>query len=301
VTTIPTGDYSNGPEAIVTCDIAMTTSGTGSGTTDPALPADTTFSAFAAVTYKVYVECVPTSKALTGTPTHTVAVTGTSASITLTGLIDGELYHWTVYASDGTTTSKTVSYGGNPETDTDFICGNPPPTNQPPIISAPGQFEAGGTIAIPTGGSVVGTQVYLKAMLNDDGNSSCLEVELAFNGAAFSGTPTYTSPLQANGQATIIAVLPLGNWAWKCRARDAQGLTSNWMSFDVNPDTAPDFTLVAPGGGGGSSGNNYNKKSNTSFCPWGIGGSAGGMHSKSALIAALAVTLLAMAAFKLRP
>ncbi len=288
-TVIATGGYSEGAEAIVTCDIESITS----STTTTSTPADPTF-AVSAVTYKVHVECVPTSTTFTGTPTHSVTVTATSASITLTGLTDGELYHWSVYATDGVTTSTTVSYGANPETDTDFICGTSPPVNQPPIVSAPGQFDGGGVNPIPTGGVVVGSQVWFKAMVADvDGDTIRWHIERAITTMGFTGNATESTNFLASGsQAQIVVALPVGNWAWKYRAEDSAGNFSPWTSFDINADTVPDLIVPVPVAGPKS-------KDGGNDCQ--MFDATRGMYAGNALVMALALTMLALTAARLRP
>jgi hypothetical protein len=296
-TVIATGGYSEGAEAIVACDIEMTTSSstTPPVVTDPTEPA--TPVAVAAPTYKVHVECIPTSMSFTGTSTHSVSVTGTTASVTLTGLTDGELYHWQVYATDGTTTSKKVSYGGNPETDTDFICGTTPPVNQPPTVSSPGQFDGSGVNPIPVGGTVVGTQMWFKAMVVDaDGDSVRWHIERYNVLVGPTGTATESTNFMASGsQAQIVAtVTSPGNWGWRECAEDSAGNFTPWTSFGGNADTVADYVVPVPGGSGGSKGKDGGNDLDCFKA-------SSGAFSGTSLVAALAITLLALIATKLRP
>jgi uncharacterized protein YjdB len=200
---------------------------------------------------RLEVEVQPLGGAFTGTPTATSAVTtsGSSATVSVSGLADNASFHWQARAVDQTgRAGPWTSYGGNGEGEADFHVDVAP---QDPITPAnAGQFKVGGA-PIDTSGTTDEATVIFQALLTDPdpADSLRLEVEVQPVGTAFTNSPTATGASVARGtlgQVAVPGLLDNTDYHWQVRARDRTGRFSLWISFGGNPETAVDFRVEIP-------------------------------------------------------
>ncbi|HEY6224765.1 MAG TPA: Ig-like domain-containing protein, partial [Gemmatimonadales bacterium] len=205
------------------------------------------------------VEALQLSQSFTGTataPPGPKVGNGQPAWVLQTGLIDGKAYHWCVRAVDqqgGRT--NCLSFGGNLESDTDFIVsvGNPPkpPTNLQ-------QLQGNGTTVIAVGDTATATTVKFTGQVSDPDAGSVLnlEVEVQPTDTAFlpgdsaSDNQTFTSA-GSGGTATATIIAPTltngKDYHWRARTRDNTSRFSSWVSFPTptpNAETATDFHVT---------------------------------------------------------
>ena len=126
-----------------------------------------------------------------------------------------------------------------------------PPTN---MI----QFKSDGKTILKIGEATTEKTVILKAKINDpDGNKVKLQIELRRldeYGGQFDEEAggLKQSDLFENNSEVMIPIYGLadGDYHWRARAIDEYGLSSKWVSFGGNPDSAIDFSVgqevVAP-------------------------------------------------------
>lgn len=157
-------------------------------------------------------------------------------------------YHWRARAVDQAgDTSAWVAYGGNAESATDFAIAALDRPDPPTVLA---QRQSGDGSPIPVGGVAVANSVVLSGVVSDPnaGRTVRLDVEIAPLGQAFTGAPTYSSPLGPSGATASVAAGPLTEnvgYHWQARARDDGNRVSGWVSFPEapgNPETDPDFT-----------------------------------------------------------
>jgi hypothetical protein len=202
---------------------------------------------------KLQVEVKPVNQPFVNSSSAESALvaSGSTASVTFSGLVDITSYHWQARTVDSLgAVSAWVSFDVNAE--------NPPTnpagtdvavntsTNTTPLNPALlGQFRSNGTTAIAAGGSTNQTTVVFKANVDGgNGDQVKLQVELVPNAGAFSGTATAETAFMASGsQGTItLSGLAINLWKWRARAVDIGGKSSSWVDF---PPGDPDFSVVA--------------------------------------------------------
>ncbi|HXL07743.1 MAG TPA: Ig-like domain-containing protein, partial [Gemmatimonadales bacterium] len=172
---------------------------------------------------------------------------GVPAFVALAGLANNTAYHWQARTVDQTErASAWTAFGGNPETDGDFVTTIPQPP-APPTDTA--QFQSDGATAIPVGGTASGRSVIFKATVTDPnpGDQLRLEVEVKPVGTAFNGVVTGTGPTVANGTVATAAVAGLSDntaYHWRSRAVDQTSRASAWVPFGNNAESATDFRVA---------------------------------------------------------
>ncbi len=105
-------------------------------------------------------------------------------------------------------------------------------------------------LGIAVGGAVADSSIVLRASLVDpDGDSLRMEVEVRPVGTPFTDTPTGAGPLFPGGSGTQVVVTGLSDdvaYHWQVRARDRTGRASAWRPFGGNAETAGDFRVAIP-------------------------------------------------------
>jgi hypothetical protein len=181
------------------------------------------------------VEVDPTSLPLTGGGTQPGAAVngGAAAQVTVYGLANGN-YHWRGRVRMGSTLTAWVSFGTNPDGQTDFAISN---SNNPPgIPSGANQYKNDGTTVIPTGGDTNEMTVKFKATVSDpDLNTVKLQVEVKPRGVDFDGNASGESALVASGTQVTVTVSGLANgqYVWRYRAIDSFGHAGFWTDFPI--------------------------------------------------------------------
>ncbi len=191
--------------------------------------------------------------AFSGTPTHssTAVAAGASASVAATAVATVG-YHWRSRTCDATGCSGWVSFGGNAESEADFVGSLLGGSGQPP--ASPGsasQYRTDGTTPLTLGETTDQTGVILAALVTDPdaGASVRLQVELRPVASAFTAQPTQTSDAMASGAVAFVQVLGLADstsYHWRYRALDETDRASAWSSFGGNADGASDFRVETP-------------------------------------------------------
>lgn len=132
-------------------------------------------------------------------------------------------------------------------------------TNTAPTIPASLVQKKTDDTVIPTGDWINATSVKFTATISDPDASDTLQLcvekdilatsfsnteDLCGSGVAYSGTPVAAS-------VTIPSITDANEYHWQARVKDAGGLYSTWVSYDVNLETARDFGIdtTAPTGG----------------------------------------------------
>ncbi|HLB38078.1 MAG TPA: hypothetical protein VJL31_16015, partial [Gemmatimonadales bacterium] len=187
----------------------------------------------------------------TGTPTDSSdrVAAGEAALVPLSGLRDDRSYRWRVRARDQTgRASPWVEFDGATGTSPDFVTAVPEPPAAP---SALAQLKADAATAIATGATTDERSVVLRATVTDPdpGDALRLEVEVRPLGAAFTGTPTASSPAVASLETATVAIAGLADdttYHWQARVSDASELTSAWVPFGGNQETEADFRVAVP-------------------------------------------------------
>lgn len=179
-----------------------------------------------------------------GTSTQLVAATapsGSTLAVVYTGLSSGTLYHWRArgFSSTGLF-SPWVSFGGNPESSTDFSVDQstvaaPNSLNQQAILTG---------VFLPAGGSAEsGIRLIAQAGAESLGYPVQLQFEVRPSGVAFVNVPTASSIFIASGVQNIVVSGTSGTYHWQVRTVSLYGQVSAWMAFS---GTTNDFTLTAP-------------------------------------------------------
>src|SRR5207244_1752703 len=178
-------------------------------------------------TLRLEVEAQPVGTPFTGVATGASGrlPAGVPAFVALAGLANNTAYHWQARTVDQTgRASAWTAFGGNAETDGDFVTTIPQPPS-PPTDTA--QFQSDGATAIPVGGTAPGRSVIFKATVSDPnpGDQLRLEVEVKPVGTVFNGVVVAASQLTVTVQPSAavagVAISP----AVRVVAQDALGNT----------------------------------------------------------------------------
>lgn len=167
---------------------------------------------------------------------------GDTAWVSVTGLADKTSYHWRVRTGDNTGRSGPwTTFGGSP----DFVVNVPHAPNSPATL---GQAKRDGT-GILTGGTIDEDMVILSAVVSDPdpGDQLRLQVEVRPLGTAFSAATDSSDPVLDGGPLQVL-VGPLAgstSYHWRARAVDQTGVTSSWVAYGGNPESAIDFRVGA--------------------------------------------------------
>ncbi len=190
------------------------------------------------------------------TASGSFVVSGGTASVTLTNLAPGS-YHWQATAMDTAgARSSWIGFGGNPETEADFVVVAGGPNTAPDVPLDANQYLWDGTtaIAIPpyaTTASHYDRVVVFKATLTDpDSDNVRLLVEARTLATGFTGNANYVSDFVPGGTAasiTVGSVLSNTSYHWQFAVQDANGATSAWTSFGGNTEADSDFRASATG------------------------------------------------------
>ena len=123
------------------------------------------------------------------------------------------------------------------------------PLNTAPLAPGlPEQYRADGVTAIALGGATSQSTVVVHAFLVDaDGDSIRLELELKPIGVAFDGALSGISAFLPNGSDIYLAVgsIASGRYHWRVRATDSNGTSSTWSIYAGNPESDADFVVRA--------------------------------------------------------
>lgn len=196
------------------------------------------------------VQTVGVRFANTATATSDSVPTDSLASVTVSGLAENVAYHWQARAVDQTgRASSWLPYGGNAESDADFVVDAVPDPPADPTSLA--QLKSDGVTAIAVGATTDETTVIFQAAVSDPdpGDSIRLQIERQPVGTTFTGTPSVTSagaPSGTTARVTLSGQLSGVSYHWQARAMDRGGLTSNWVAFGGNPETQADYRIDIP-------------------------------------------------------
>ncbi len=190
-------------------------------------------------TYQLEVEIavVPTFPG-TLTAMSAVSPSGSAIQAVFLGLPNGT-YHWRVRSVNALGyQSAWVSFGGNLETETDFIVNVSPPSDPTGLEQA---AAAAGAAELAGFSDADGT-VFFRATVTNGGAPVKLEVEIKPVWVAFDGTVTASSAFVASGTVAETSATILGDGAFHWRARaTGSSLSSGWVSFGGNPEADADF------------------------------------------------------------
>jgi hypothetical protein len=196
---------------------------------------------------KLQVEVRPISQPFTGADVRESGFvdSGTVAQVVVSG-IPNDAWRWRARTVDSKgTTSAWIDFGGNAETDGDFVVAVPvnnPPADPPFVL----QYQANGTSLIPAGGTTTQSSVTFSAIaLDPDGDPAQLEVELKPIGAPFDGALSGSTAFLPTGTTIYLRIgsLPSGRFHWRARMTDANGSSSAWVAYGGNPESDADVIV----------------------------------------------------------
>ncbi|MBI2930020.1 MAG: hypothetical protein HYY16_00085 [Planctomycetes bacterium] len=185
---------------------------------------------------------------------------GATARVTLcspTALAAGS-YHWQACAMDmAGAMSAWAGFGGNAESEADFVMTAPSGANPPDVPTGVDQFQCDGvmTIGVPPNATTAThyeTALTFKGTVSDpDGGRVRLLVELCPLATAFTGAATHAGDFVSSGTVAEIRVTSglssNTSYHWQYAAEDAQGNVSGWTSFGGNTEADSDFRPSATG------------------------------------------------------
>jgi hypothetical protein len=183
-------------------------------------------------TLRLVVEVRPTGQVFTNTGTNasTGVLSGSEASVIVSGLLDDTDYHWQAWVIDNTGLGgASDSLPGTP----DFSVAIPEPPNQP---TGHDQYEPDSITVISPEDTVASDTVVFQAVVTDPdpGDQIRLQVEVKPLGAAFDGTPTATGAPVGSGSTAAVEVPALADdtdYHWQVRGIDSTDSTSTWVEF----------------------------------------------------------------------
>jgi hypothetical protein len=197
------------------------------------------------VKLEIEVKLVGISFSNVATGSTALGASGSTFSITVTGLALGD-YHWQARAVDSYgAASAWGSFGGNGEGAADFSV-IPVPNNPPSVPTAAAQFKSDGVTSIAIGATTSEATVIFTAAVSDpDAGTVRLRLELRTVGTAFSNTATHTSAFVASGGTATITVPGIADasYHWQVSAEDSNAAASSWTSFGGNPEASADFIV----------------------------------------------------------
>ena len=203
------------------------------------------------------VEVRPLGTTFTGM-THSVpanpgVASGSTISITVTGLMDPQSYHWRARPLHITAPpGPWVSFSTNFESEIDFSCDSS--TTNPPVLASLQQFEKDGTTQVLLGGLVKGRVILsgTNGTNNSPVDSSVrLEIEVRPSGTPFTGVPNVFSSFVPSGTvATASFSGPTNTYHWQARTANTYGTSSAWVNFNAAAIHF-DFKRASGSGGGG--------------------------------------------------
>jgi len=181
---------------------------------------------------------------------------GTTISVTVTGLTDPQSYHWQARPTQGATLGTWVKFGTPPNSESAIDFSVDSSAVAAPAALSLGQFEKDGVTAVPPGGPVKG-RVILKGTNGANTPNAAvqvrLEIEVQPSGTAFTNTPNVFSAFGGSGAAASASWSgPSGTYHWQARSANTFGTASAWVNFNAAPIHF-DFTRSSGGGGGGCS------------------------------------------------
>jgi NADH:ubiquinone oxidoreductase subunit len=198
----------------------------------------------------IQIELRAVGVAFTDTPTHagTFGPTGIQHSVTIDDLAGGS-YHWQVRALDNSgQTSAWVAYGGNSESEADFVitATTAVPPNAPLSLQ---QRVANDLAPIATGDTIAQAAVRMKALVVHPRTEIVkLQVEIVPLAASYTGTPTRESGFVASGTVAEVIVfgMPNDSYRWQARTVDSKGTPSAWVPFGGNAESDADVIVAVP-------------------------------------------------------
>ncbi len=200
------------------------------------------------------VELKPVGIAFDGTLTGVTAFASSGIDLFLSvgGLPDGR-YHWRARTVDANGASSAfVSYGGNPETDADFIV-NGASNTVPSAAAALQQLRDNGTVAMDPGALAGPLALTFRSDADDAdaGDLLRLEVEVRPTDQPLASVATHTGDLVPAGfvaDAVIDRFVIGTSYHWQVRIVDVNGATTGWIEFGGNPAGETDFTATFAAG-----------------------------------------------------
>lgn len=194
---------------------------------------------------QLQVEVQPVGTAFDDTISAQSGFVSSSSTVTLPIAASDGNFHWRVRTvPQSGTPSGWVSFGGNPETDPDFVVQAPVPAG-----ASLGQFFLNGTTPIPPGGTSGQTGVVLSGIPVSPvpGGNVRLEFEVRPTSQGFTGVPTSQGNLVVSGLTSSATItLPFENYHWRARATTDANTSSGWVSFGGGDGTTDFRLFVAP-------------------------------------------------------
>lgn len=221
-----------------------------------------TFDALAADTdgdpVRLEVELKPTGVAFDGTVSGATGFypSGTYLYLLIGSLSDGR-YHWRARLTDANGASSAwVAFGGNPESDADFIV-NATLNSAPSLAAVLDQLRDSGTVTVAVG-AVSGSDDLTFRSDADDADATDLvrlEIEVRAAGELLTSVARHSGEFVPQG---YVADAIVGRFAfdvgcqWQARVVDVNGASSGWIEFGGNPTGDVDFIPSFSIAGGGS-------------------------------------------------
>jgi subtilisin family serine protease len=198
----------------------------------------------------------------------TGTLTGQAKTATPFSIVSGGAYSLTAGQTQTVTVRFSPAAAGAAVSDVTFTGGENPSkgvsgvgavaNTAPDLPGALAQFRSDGVTALAAGAWTNQTSVVLKFAMVDASPVDTLtpEVEIKPVGTAFNGAGLLAGPAVAStgaavqGVVTVTGLVNGSQYHWRARTRDAAGLTSGWVSFGGNAETARDVGVetTAPTG-----------------------------------------------------
>ena len=125
------------------------------------------------------------------------------------------------------------------------------PPHPPLVPDSLGQFQMDSVTPIHVGAAITQATLVFRGVVRDFdlSDSLSLQVEGRPLGSAFTGAPTASGSVVANGARASVAAGGLADnvaYHWQARVLDPTGRASAWVAFGNNPESAADFLVAVP-------------------------------------------------------
>ncbi|PYO11820.1 MAG: hypothetical protein DMD31_17805, partial [Gemmatimonadetes bacterium] len=125
------------------------------------------------------------------------------------------------------------------------------PPHPPLVPDSLGQFQMDSVTPIHVGAAITQVTLVFRGVVRDFdlSDSLSLQVEGRPLGSAFTGAPTASGSVVANGARASVAAGGLADnvaYHWQARVLDPTGRASAWVAFGNNPESAADFLVAVP-------------------------------------------------------
>ena len=190
---------------------------------------------------RLEVEVKPLGTAFDGRPSVITPyfTNGSEILARISGLGDGP-FKWRARATDSPGGSSAfVDFGGNLDTDADFIL-NPVTNTIPSDPTSLDQLKLDGVTPVPVAGpvSILGI-VFSGSQADVDNDLVRLEVEVRPTGGAFTNAPTALGDFSVagfSGQLSMTGFRDGESFHWQMRVTDSTGGSSAWVAYGGNAD-----------------------------------------------------------------